>query len=767
MKFYQACYGKPGNNWELLNVSPDTPPTMTTFFERVGNGCTPQNVGSENLISEDGSSFNLYEIISDEGIVCVLKAIYGERDTFGRPKMFAQGFMFPAEGVLNDPNNIIGIKNDNFKLDYERTKDIPSELSFEINGPNGLNNFDDAILKKMMGCIYLSLSSAIDYPIYITYNFNEDLIKSLISYILISLPYSLRYRLSFANANTMQYSKFKSIMFVNKAPNGEKFFSLADGESNLDLSEMNQDKNKHALFFRYFKSSTVEFDSFCRELNSICNEIGFVYNCEYDENLLANMVMQGTDKLNDLDDTELTRYLLDILTKATTQNSFIDNYISKVLNVFDQKGIIPNDTILKRIENRNENSSSPELTEVYKKIRMRALLNKGVSEMVDFLSQQHSKSKTVFVDWCYSIAQISGGLDAIESFYKRKIDSSTQLKDIINLDDEITAFFSNYKDASISTRYINGLRVTEYLRCVALLKKQIVPSNLANTDFLNCIKTFETVYSKYFSHISSINPNNDISDLKSYFWASFRFDYFSFNKQCVDNCKYMLTVSSKNAELLSILINLYDDVSSYPYKDYGAIENTLFNLFDVTSNYPKDVEVISSLVKDYICSKLLHQEGKLHFCMWYKLAMFGTTRTNPIMQMIKWNLPIIRDAEVFEDAFKASKRMRSISAHILKSMVGSDQKSGVLPNIENNTELYKTIKKEAKILQDYIKYQSAKQKEREKEQRKLEKAQEKLEKQKPKKQDYDFVIAEDSDNKRSRPAHAKKGFGFFGKKKGD
>ena len=128
MKFYQACYGKPSNNWELFNVSPDASVLHSSIFEKHGKACTPENIGVENTVNSDGSNLCLYEIIPDEKAVCILRAQYGERDNFGRPKMFAHGFVLEGDNVLSDPSSVLTISDDNFNFSTEATRVPPAEL---------------------------------------------------------------------------------------------------------------------------------------------------------------------------------------------------------------------------------------------------------------------------------------------------------------------------------------------------------------------------------------------------------------------------------------------------------------------------------------------------------------------------------------------------------------------------------------------------------------------------------------------------------------
>jgi len=766
MKFYQACYGKPGNNWELFNVSQDTPPTMAAFFERLGNSCTPQNIGAENTVLADGSPLCLYELISDENILCAIKAQYGERDNFGRPKMFAHGFMMSAENALNDPNTILSIADANFKFDAESTRIPPESLVLEENiTPEkaiATLSVDEEILKKMIACVYLLLSSPTDFPLYISCKNTPANVKSAIYYILTSLPLSLRYHLSFAAANSLQYSKTKSIMFVDTAPNNEYYFSLESGQTNLDLTEISSEPEKYSTYMAFLKLGRAEFSQYCDKLQEVVFGMDLAYNASYDDTLVADILLRGTGVLSEKDDTELTKYLLELLVKIPTQNLFVDAYISKVLKIFDDRNIVPNDTIMKRIEARNENTQSEDFVEVYKKIKMRVLLSKGTDEIVSFLTQQYIKSETIFDDWCYSISQIEGGKESIALFYKQRVQACKSFNEIISICAKMKEFFR-----------IDAIKQAIKLQCISITKKQTNTMDIRRIEYAGALADFKRICEKLFSTSGIVDINEALDEIKKNFWNGFRMSDFSFDSRCMDNCRTMFVSDDRRCNAVRYLIALYEKVIEYRKgsANYYDVEKCLHILNEKLILDESDYEAVTPMVQELVC-KNLEKESDRHFYMWLRLALFGDEKTNPVMQMIRWKLPIILDEEAFIAAFEESERMQEIANNILVWMIGNDQKSGVIQNLESNPELYKTIKREAKFISDYKKQKLAAQKSREKELQKMEKKKDK-EREKDTQSDTssssDMFVIVDDDNEVKHAKHAapkKKGFlGLFDKKK--
>ena len=191
MRFYQACYGKPDNvNWTLFNVSPDLPQHMRTFFEKVGNRNAPQNLSAQELRGQDGASLCLYEVCSQDHVVGVSRVRYGSVDNLGRPTMCAQGFLFSAEdGVLDDPNQVLTIADRNFTFeDGGVSASLEREPGFTVESAMQAAGLDDRSLLNLMACIYTSLVSRTDYPLYLVVSEKEKKMKALIYCIYMALP---------------------------------------------------------------------------------------------------------------------------------------------------------------------------------------------------------------------------------------------------------------------------------------------------------------------------------------------------------------------------------------------------------------------------------------------------------------------------------------------------------------------------------------------------------------------------------------------------
>lgn len=719
MKFYQACYGKPGNNWELLNCSQDTPMMMATFFEKIGSSCTPQNIGAENSVTASGEPLCLYEIISNENIVCVLKAQYGDRDNFGRPKMYAHGFMFEAEDVLKNPNEILSIGDENFKFSMEDTRNIPGELS-RIDVESAA--ISEEGFRKLLACVYYLLESPTDFPFYILCNNNTAEIKGIICGVLQALPYSLRSKLSFSNANSLQYANFKRIMFVDKVPNGEYYYSIEEEKTNLELPE---ELYQNSLYLNSIMMSRSEYEQYCETIHHTLQNMHCSFDAGYAATYLADMISKGIDFLYSKEDSELVQALLYVLSKMPCQSSFIDNYLAEILRILELRSLYVGENIMQIIEMLCENTESINLVQNYKTIKVKSLIESGQQEIIEFLSDQYVKGQEVFEDWCSYVLKVEGGIAHLLEFYKKKILLCTNFFEVIKLHKETQKY-------SLSSELI----LTFKTQCFSVAKKQTRVQVIRESNYEQVLEEFQSIYTALIGE-AAIESQGMLEEIKQTFWSNFKFEYFSFEKRCITNCKTMIIDEEQKCELLKGLVSLYDAIGAYGdgTADYADVEDCL-KIIDNTLKGTSKHEEIIPIVQEYVL-KHLKKEKERHFNFWTVLACLGGKQKNPIYKFVKWKLPVILDVECFGNAFSESARMRESADRILVWMIGSDPKSGFLSKIEDNPELYKTIKKEIKILQEYKKQQIAEEKMKEKERRKLEKMSNRNSQQE---QDDDFVV---------------------------
>lgn len=768
MKFCQACYGKPGNNWELFNISPDAAPSMVSVLEKHEKSSTPENVGVENTINPDGTPKCFYEFISDEDAICLIRVQYGETDGFGRPKMFAHGFAFEGEGMLEDPSVLLSVDDSNFAFSVEATEKIPEKLL--MSGNFSFDKcFSDLGLSRenfetLMACVHTSLASATDFPIYIKCDNNMQTVKNAIFCILSALPYQLRYHLSFSNANSFRYSRSKCVMFVDSVPAHEYYFDLATGETNISLTEINSDPDSYIAYYDFQQLGNADFAEYCKALKTVANNIGYPYNCYYEQLKMAITMLHGTSGVKDMTDVEVIKYLIELLSKIPYQNVFVDDYIAKVLETIDSRAMILNDAIMERLDNRCTNTASVNLVDVYKRIRIRVLLNSGTQNIVVFLAKQRTIGKTIFNEWRDLLSKIEGGRDAIVAFYRNLFLGC----------DNIDAVVERYREAREFGLGSDEMIVSTAKNHIATIAKTIVnPTKFRNTDF----HAVMVQLSHSMREVCSATPDEAFkavyADIQKTFWANFRYSDFDFCSVCYSNFKDIRSEKQSKSLVIAEFLKIFESVEHYKNNQRFAVVEKAFRDFSrAVSNETEAVSALAEPMREYICNALKSRDGDRHFVFWLKLASFGNRGGNALETLIKWDLSVVMNEEHFESAFNESEKMREIASIIYGLMVGDEETKGVVDIFENKPELSKMLKREAKLISDYLKQVSSDEKKREKEQKErekeikkrdkeLEKREKEIEKSKkepPKKE----IWEEDSDE-------TKKSGGFFsslfGKKK--
>ncbi len=715
MKCYQACYGKPGNNWQLLNVSKDTPPYMVSFFENLGNSCTPQNIGTDVLLDANNNPVVLYELISSENIVCVLRAKYGDRDNFGRPKMFAHGFMTEAENLLNDPAEILSIDDSNFHYSDDETADIAPELLFSdklsLSSAISISGIDKDKWNLMMKCVYAMLSSPTDYPLYIKCNGDLNTIKATIYCVLYALPISLRYLLSFSNANSLSYAKFKRIMFVDKINSGDMFFDLDTGATNLssELTEVEQYQDRFLSYYAFASMPEDQFPMYCNTIQSTLDQLSFGYVSSIDEINLAHTIVEGIEPIAKLNDEELTKFLLKTLVASPLQNKFVDDYIADILYLFDEHSIVPNDTIMKRLELRNDKTPSENYVEAYKKIRMRVLLSKGSSEVISFLNEQYGKSKSIFDEWYQLIIGIPDGKEAIYKFFEIKIKSCSTAEIAKKLFKEVRIYCGGTDLDSIC-----------FKKWVQITKESIFRTSIIYGDFEYELNNFRSQVKEFAGDDDHGWTDRTIIDIKKEYWNHFDYSEFEFNSKCISNCKAMYNSDNYDSSI-ALLIDLYEAVQSYERfganANYYTVEKALIAFINRNQLRSSQYSEIAPKIKKYVFDALCQRDGHRHFCTWLTIIQLEKSTGNPIPQFIKFDLPVVCDPNCFERAFRESPRMKEIALD-LKNWLNV-----AIDNAERyqlSSDDVKILKKDLKAIDDYGKELVAEERQRMREQRKQE-----------------------------------------------
>lgn len=720
MEFYQACYGKPSNNWQVLHISPDTPSPMLSFFENIGNGCTPQSMGTDVLLDAHGEPTDLFELVSGENTLCLLKARYGERDSFGRPKMFAHGFLFPAQGAYADPNSLLSVSDSNFHFSKEETAAIPqrliTEAPLDMDAAVKRCGLTEETYRLLLACVYLVLSSAADFPLYVRCENTTDRIKGAIYCILSALPVPLRYQLSFSNANSFPYAKFKRVMFVDRVPAGAYYLDMETGETNLqrELQQIEESPERFPTYYAFLRKSRREFAAYCQKIEEILRQLLKPYNAELED---VNLAHELTNTRSDADrktDTELSRYLLELLIRLPLQNAAADEYICELLTLLESRKICPSESLLKRLEQRVDHTALPCLVEAYQRIVLLALMSGEDSDTVAFLNQQHQKGMTVFSEWVGTVQSAPDGDGIIRRFYTEQIQNAVSPERVVSLRSEALQFVSD--DGVLSDAAAARIRAIS----AAQLGRLDVTAARVSPIFQELEETLTEI------GIAEPLKEEAAHTLRADFWENFQFSSCRYTEIFVENVRFLhidesaAAAAQEKQRNVDCLLRIYDAVIgrrsvAAAATGYAVVEQEIRRFRQENTLGPSDRERAVDLIRQLVLEAMAQTEGRRHFCFWLELCTLSDGAVNPIWQMLRWDLPVVCDAECFNRALEESRRMQAAAEDIqrwLNELLDRREEYGF------GSERVKAIKMLSKTVAEYQKRTEAARKAHEKEERK-------------------------------------------------
>lgn len=711
-KFYQVCYGKIDEGWDIVNASGNIPAFVTDFFRKYSAGCVDEitKIKKNEKLPED---FCLYEIISEEGIVCVLRAKMDDVDMQGRSKMFVHGYLFVEEDIWKDVNGIMGIADNNFNFDPVSTKEIPDYLEYDEK------RYFDAIRKKLeinnecwenlLACVYMVVSSKRDFPLQIKSSLNTTEIKDVIFCILTSLPYSLRQKLSFSNARSFGQVDIKRIMFVENVANGW-YFDLQTGETNVALDIVKEQPEKFPSLYAALELSATEFEAYCEKIDGVLEAMGIKSNAGFDEVTLANKFLLNIERLNEKTDEELTEYMLKLLKEMPIGNEYVDDFIAKVLYKYDERGLIPNEYILQPMIVRNDETPSPDYVEVYKRIQTRVLMDKGQGDLLAFMKEQYYKCKSIFEDWCITLLKFPNGEENIIAFYEYLIREQRNINDLVKIKENAKNYWQNLsvKTAALSV-------------CLQITNESVSNCNINENSCEQHLQELKNVLGNLFGEraVPDLFNKKCFPILAEAFWKKFDFKNFRFEKVCIDNCCCMQLKNNEVSRNVELLVEIYRICRDYMLERviYNDVERAIGRFVQENTLANQQLEDVTPIIQEHLLERM-EEETSRHFVMWELIARLDDPVLNPLERMVEWKLPVICNAENFKVALMESSRMQRKVEKILQWLQGKDGKGGILASGNLDTELQKTFKQEIKILSEYKKKQAEILKKQEKEEKK-------------------------------------------------
>ena len=726
MRFFQASYGKPDNiNWKLFNLSPGIPQDMCDFFEKVGTRNAPQNLNPQDMRDEAGNPLLLREICSQDRIIGLTQVQYGEVDNTGRPKITAHGFLFSADDhVLRDPNEILSVSDENFTFGSQATNPVDSlqyEPRFTLASAMETAGLSENNLLKLMACVNISLVSQTDYPLFLLDCREEQRMKAVMYCIYMSLPYSLRYLLSFSNANNFSRSLCKSISFVRQAPAGAYWYHLDNGETNVELEDIGQNPDQYPFLYRLREYGAARFDTYCQQLQAKLDEMQLSWSQDYETLKMADVMLDGLAFLQKKDDHKLTRFLFETVSYAPLQNQKVDDYLAQVLKIYAERGLVPNEILLKKLQVRALKTSSAAYGEIYRHMQASSLIQQGQSEVSAFLAQQSNENPEEFRKWCTYLEKFDNGHEMAGGYYTFRVSQSTSLDDLLETVRE-------------GHRYLDTKAFSEaILDKIQNFTRQAFTREFTGPD--SCVEIQEAcdhALSECFPQMSRQEIEGILCSLIDEYWDRFRFETFQFTSVKMTNYQTMASESHPTCQKVERLIRFYEElmeaernISAFPYQ----LADTLSQLFDNQSFTPRECDVLVPMIQKLVCTHLRARTNR-DFVFWFNVADL-TARDNSagMEQMLRWNLPVLTDDDCFESALQEQGLLQNLDL-IIRLIGDGKNRTGLLGKLDPRSDEFKLMKRrQVRLLnlqQEFEKVEKQRAKSEEKHRRQQEKQQRSL-----------------------------------------
>lgn len=720
MKFYQACYGKPNNtSWQLFNESPDIPMNIREFFEKIGNRNAPQNIPRNVLTDESGNNKTVqtFEIASSEEGLCVAQNLYEAHnlDVQGRRAMFMQGFLFRNnDGILEDPNNLLSISDENFKFGVEETSDIPTELVrdkyYNIEDAISVCGVSKEFFEKLMACIYTIISGTTDSILYIKSDGVNEIMKPMIYCIYTAMPYSLRHMISFSNIVTTVRSQNKIVVFTEEVISEGLFFDLGTAQTNVVLDDIIQHPEKYP-FYEQLKVYGIEnYKSYCDSLKEVLNSLQITNTQKFNALRFADTILRGTDYLKKLSEQDITRALLEMMMYAPMSNSYADDFLAEVLNIFATGGSIPNEALMQRLRARAEKTTSKLFADIYNKLEVKTLLSKGEAAAVTFLIKQRSIGIENFQKWVNIVEACDDGETIVNNYYItviEKCESLTMLESV----------FAGCGKYSENEKLLNAV----YQRAFVITKNNL---NRQALVFADVLEQYSKFIAKYFAGVAHQNIIKNIEALSEYYWEHYNFKAFEFSEHTISNYVCVECKENETYKNVKYLINIYRLIEEDSGLDdrllIGKIERQLSVIEKESTFTLQQFKEIVPIVQEYVLNQLSRLK-RGHLIFWCNIADFGAgngVEKNPYELMMEWDLPVLWDDSDFEAALDSQRVERYLSDLIYE--IEGDDKDGYLYDFEQKSEEFRLLQRRLNSLKKLKKDLHKMQKKEEKEKRKRE-----------------------------------------------
>ena len=248
----QICFTRVGKQeagagWQTVNVSPGLPAGTVSAFEGIQNGNTGF-ITTPEFDAEDTAQI-VTELRTQGRDAFLTRIKYGVREEVGRPAMGAQGFVFPLDQLVADPQSVLNVEYANFALAADQTQTAqivqatasapatfamaPHRSKAELRADLGLLGLgDDQRFADLLECVMITLFSRAKDTLTVYCDCSETTIRTVMAALYEAVPPALRGRLTFSTYLTISGSP-TTVVFAHPGRVAARTFDLASGETNV------------------------------------------------------------------------------------------------------------------------------------------------------------------------------------------------------------------------------------------------------------------------------------------------------------------------------------------------------------------------------------------------------------------------------------------------------------------------------------------------------------------------------------------------------
>lgn len=403
---FSQCYYTSIGGWSAVG-SAQLPESARQLFASDQAANAPRN---QHYVDKDGKPLVLSEIISDGKQAVVSRCQYGLVDQRGRPNMFAHGYCHVWDKALTaDPAPLCFVTPDSFAVSKEQV---------ELEGqPNvaPLSGFAPAFCKtgllwKHFAVLTLAVYAVFerqDASLYVLSGCEGEALQALTYCIYLSMPYSIRKALSFADAS-LPGAKPKTILFCKpgEVPQDAFYFSLLTGENNVVTKEW-MARNKKNRFMRQFGSlnGDVRAQQYFAALDARLQQLGKPDAVSYRLLYLADTLMLMDEGKPLPADAQSLAYLM--ASVSVPNAAYLDGYLARIVQTLSEQNAPLHDALNEMILARMRATENPQLLELRMQFRRNALLTMPTEQAgEELLSMKDHAADSAFAKREFDEAQM-------------------------------------------------------------------------------------------------------------------------------------------------------------------------------------------------------------------------------------------------------------------------------------------------------------------------------------------------------------------------